>query len=80
MCIIYRKKRVALENGGMATLVAKVGEAAPASGFARESEKPLAGNKESQPTPGRDSSVRSGLVPTGRGRRSLIRGNTAAWR
>lgn len=92
MCIVYHKRTTVLENGTVATRIAKVGRVTTASGFAPESENPLASGKEPQPvakkpqvshpTPVacRDSSARSGLVPTGRGHRGLIRGNTAAWR
>ncbi len=80
MCTVYCKKKIHLENGGEATRVVEVGPAVAASGFAPGSENPAANNGGSRPAPGHDSSARSGLVPTGRGHRDLIRGNTAAWR
>lgn len=85
MCIVYHKRTTVLENGAKVTRIVKVGEATAASGFAPKGEKPVASGKEPQvshPTPvvSRNSSARPGLVPTGRGHRGLIRGNTAAWR
>ncbi len=84
MCIVYKKRKIVLSTGAVATRIIMVGNVTMATGYAPEGEKkPTASSKQAvvdkpSPTTCRDGSSRRGLIPTGRRHRSLIRGSTSA--